>query len=411
MKRLIDEIVKIDFKKIFSVTKREINILSKDINIITIVLIAPIFYAFFYSTIYMNKIESDVPVIIVDDDRTTTTQEIIRNLDAHQLIEIEGTTTDLSTAQKMLNDGNVQAIIYFTNNFEADLKSGKGSFVKVGLNTTRFLVSNDINKAINEVIGTINVGIRLKYFETKGYSYQQSRDMIEPVITDVRPLFNFTESYGDFLIPGMLVLILQQTLLIGLSESMAKEREKRLLQDLFQASGDSIFNSIFGKGILYLILYSVYSLFFFSVTFALLKIQFSGSVLAVILLTLLLLMSVIFLSLFLSSFFKRKIISLQVFAFSSYPIFLISGYSWPLESMPIYIKAIAMALPSTPYLNAFQRITQMGAGVNDVLPELLHLIILTLVAFLLVVYRSKSLSHNYLSNKNLFQPVLNTIKD
>ena len=400
--------MKLSVEKILSTAKREVNILSRDINIILIVLVVPLFYAFFYSTIYINKVETDVPVIIVDDDRTATTQQLIRNLDSHQMIEVYGTTSDLSSAEDLLNDGNVQAVIYLKKNFEDELKSGKGSFVKVGLNTTRFLVSNDLNKAINEVIGTVNAGIRLKYFETKGYSYQQSRDMIEPVVTDVRPLFNFTESYGDFLIPGMLVLILQQTLLIGLSESMAKERENRLLQDLYRVSGGSILNSIFGKGFFYFILFCAYSLFFFSITFAVLKIQFTGSIMAIILLTTLLLLSIIFLSLLFSSFFKRKIISLQFFAFTSYPIFLISGYSWPLESMPFYIKVLAMALPSTPYLNAFQRVTQMGAGIVDIQPELLHLLVLTIIAFLLVLYRFNSLFNHLSAKSHNYNPELNT---
>ena len=387
--------MKLSFRKIWSVFNRELKLVSKDVNIMLIILLAPLFYAFFYSTIYMDKVETNVPVIVVDNDRTETSRTLIRNIDSHQMMEVCETTGDLNEAKSLLDNGTVQSIIYLPENFEDDLKSGKGAFIKVGLNTTRFLVSNDLNKAINEVIGTVNAGVRLKYFETKGYNYQQSRNMIEPINSDIRPLFNFIESYGDFLVPGMLVLILQQTLLIGLSESMAKERENSLLQGLLRVSGDSVINTIAGKGLFYFMLFGAYSLFFFTVTFSILNIQFLGSWLAVLLLTVLLLLSIIFLSLFLSSFFKRKIISLQVFAFSSYPIFLMSGYSWPFDSMPVYMKALADLLPSTPYLMAFQRITQMGAGFADVLPEIFHISILTIIAFALVVYRFKHLFRSY----------------
>lgn len=386
---------------IWTVIRREVELLAGDKNIILIVLVAPVFYAFFYSTIYLNKIETNVQVAVVDQDKTYTTQRLINHFNSHQLIEIYAEAANIDEAERLLNNGEVQGIIYIPRNFEDELKSGKGAFVKVGLNTTRFLVSNDLNKAINEVIEKVNAGVKLKYFEAKGYNSQQSRKMIEPIHTDIRPLFNYTESYGDFLVPGMLVLILQQTLLIGLSESMAKEREKRLLQDLFRASGDSTINSILGKGLFYLFLYAVYALFFYSITFAVLSLQFAGSNAAVLLLTLLLLLSVIFLSLFFSSFLKRKLVALQIFAFSSYPVFLLSGYSWPLESMPVYIRAISYMLPSTPYLNAFQRVTQMGAGIGDVLPEIFHLTAIIIAALVLSVVRFKNLFNHIYKKTNI----------
>ena len=228
------------FRNIIKVAKREIKFLSKDMNIISVVLLAPVFYAFFYSTIYSDKIETNVPIAIVDDDRSITTKKLIRYFDSHQLTEVSRTAADISEAGDLMNSGQVQAILYFPNNFESDLKSGYGASLKLGLNTTRFLVSNDVNKAVNEVIGSFNLGIRLEYLQKAGLNKSQAVEIVEPIITDTRSLYNFTESYGDFLIPGMLVLILQQTLLIGLSESMAKERENRLLQDLFRVSGDSV---------------------------------------------------------------------------------------------------------------------------------------------------------------------------
>ena len=95
--------MKINFQKISDVIQRELNLLKGDKNIIIIVLIAPLFYSFFYATIYLNKIETNVPVVVVDDDRTETTQQLRRNIDAHQLIEIAQTANDLATAEKMLN--------------------------------------------------------------------------------------------------------------------------------------------------------------------------------------------------------------------------------------------------------------------------------------------------------------------
>jgi ABC-2 type transport system permease protein len=91
---------------------------------------------------------------------------------------------------------------------------------------------------------------------------------------------------------------------------------------------------------------------------------------------------------------KKKIVALQLFAFTSYPIFLISGYSFPIESMPLGIRWIANLIPSTPYLTAFTRITQMGAGWHQILPELIHISLLLIFFFTLSLLRFKFLFHN-----------------
>jgi ABC-2 type transport system permease protein len=106
-------------------------------------------------------------------------------------------------------------------------------------------------------------------------------------------------------------------------------------------------------------------------------------------LTILFLFAVIYFSVFIASFFKRKIIALQVLAFTSYPIFLSSGYSWPMQAMPLPLQALAQFYPITPFLAGYTRIAQMGAGWGDVTKELLHLLILVGVGFIASHWRMK----------------------
>jgi ABC-2 type transport system permease protein len=207
-------------------------------------------------------------------------------------------------------------------------------------------------------------------------------------------MFNFTESYGDFLIPAVLILILHQTLLIGLAESFAKERENKTMNELYQVSDFSIHKMIIGKGIFYLLLYFSYALFFFGVVFYVFKINFIGSIFSFSLATILMIISTTFLSILISSFFERKIIAIQYLALSSYPIFLISGYSWPEESLPYILKLFAWLIPFTPYSNAAIKITQMGASGSNILLILIHLFLLSIIYYTLALMRLKTLINN-----------------
>jgi ABC-2 type transport system permease protein len=376
-------------KSIIDVIKREVGIIIKDRDLIIILLISPIFYAFFYASFYMYKTEANVPVVIVDNDHTETSRTFIRFLDSHQLVEVKETVPDYATAQDRIYKMSAFGIINIPERFEANLKSGQGADLGVYLNTSRFLISNDINKAINEVVGYMNAGIKLHFFESQGLSFEQAKEVIEPVSADVKPLFNPTEAYGDFLLPGLLILILQQTLLMGLAQSMAKENEEKTLKDLYSTAGHSMWATITGKGFFYFALYAAYALFIFAGPFSIFKINLKGNYFALAVMTALLFISVIYISIFIASFFDRKIYSLQFFVFTSYPVFLASGYAWPLISMPTSIKLLTQLLPSTPFLNAYVRITQMGGSWQHIFPEFIHLAALTLIGLILTRIRLK----------------------
>ena len=377
-----------------AVVRREAHIIRHDVDIVTIILVAPLFYAFFYSSVYWYKGEHDVPIAVVDMDNSATSRLLTRSLDAHQYIAITQSLQDVGSAERAIESSDVQGAVFIPGGFEASSKAGKGADLKVYLNTSRFLVSNDLNKGINEVVLTMTAGVRIKYFEMQGYSIDQARELYEPLRIEVKPLFNTTETYGDFLIPGILALILQQTLLMGLSESIAKEREAGTLGELFTTAGRSIWALMSGKGAFYLALFSAYALFFYTVNFQVFSIPFRGSALALAILTVVFLLSVVYLSFFFSSFFHRKMIALQVLGFTSYPIFLISGYSWPLQVLPVPLHVLANLIPITPYLSAYTRIAQMGAGLGDVLPELWHLLALAVCGFLFTRIRMKVLVRN-----------------
>jgi len=193
------------------------------------------------------------------------------------------------------------------------------------------------------------------------------------------------------MISGIIILILQQTLLIGLGESVAKEREFHTVKDLYHTANGSTWALLFGKGFLYFVLYCGYAFFFFTFIFNMYSQRMDGSIPALVLTTALLLIDDMFMSIFIASFFKRKIISLQFFVLTTYPLFLFSGYSWPSMSMPAFVRGLSMLFPSTHYLNSFVRIAQMGAGFKEVLPEIQSLLIIAVIGLTLTIWRLKFL--------------------
>ena len=369
------------FKRIKEIFLDEVKIVASDHSILLTVIVAPMLYAFFLGSIYIFKDESNVKLGIVDMDRTMVSRSIVTALNSTQKVEVINELDDYAEAIDKVNSMEINGFLFIPHNFERDLKRMKGADLPLFLNTTRFLPSNDINKTITKTVLMAGAGIRLKYFQaTEEIPSKLAMTQVMPLIPNTHILYNPTSNYGDFLLAGLFLLILHQTMLIGFGESIALTRQKREGKKLYERSGRNIFLMMNAKGSFYFLLFSATALFFFTVVFQVFEISFKGNVFLVAVFTFFFLLSVVYYTIFLASFFKTQSGLMEVFAFTSYPIFLVSGYSWPLDSMPIILQWIAKLVPLTPYYDGILRITQMGAEFRHVQGDLIHLVIIMFIA-------------------------------
>jgi len=367
-----------------SVFLRELALVSRDRNILMIILVAPLFYALFYSTIYMYKSERDVPIAVVNMDNSDLSRAIERRLDAHQMVRVVLRLPDLAEARNLVEQMKIYGVVYIPKDFVSHLSENRAPVIKVWLNTTRFLVSNDINKAINEVVLEAGSRHRAAFFRLKGLNGEAASVMADPVLPDIRSVFNVTDSYGDFLIPGLLMLILQQTLLFGLVLSIAREREEGTLRQLWETSKGMFLPMAHGKIGLYVVLFSAWAILFYGAVFWMFSVSFAGSALAAIVLSLPFFLGMSYLAVLGASFFRSRLVAFQVVVFTSYPLFLMSGLSWPVSALPLPLRIMSELLPGTPYVRAMMRVTQMGAGPLDVMGEVAQLVaLLALYGFLM----------------------------
>lgn len=374
------------FKSIIKIIKREVGWISSDLDLAAMLIAAPLFYSFFYGTMYMNKIENEVPVAVYDEDRSNYSYQFVKDLNANALINVKVLLNDPDEIKDKLINEEVQGVIFIPKNFASDLKHKRNVTVKTFLNTHRFLHSNDLNKAINEVALHKGEQIRIQYFNSKSFSYEQAKELSTPLKDETRMLFNPSESYGDFLIPVILVLVLQQTLFMGLGQSMAKENETKKFIELKNLSANNSLITIAGKIIFYITLYLAYSILFFSIHLSVFKIEFKGSYLAFLLMSVLLILSFSSLALIIGSFFSKKVHALILISFTTYPLFFFTGYSWPKFAMPLVAQIIGYLIPTTPYLQSLNRVVRMGAEFKHILPEVLHILFLAIIYFLLAAW-------------------------
>ncbi len=364
--------------------------IPKDHSLLLTLLIAPLLYAFFYGSIYINKEEENVKLGLVDDDNTSLSRLLTQHINNSPVVEIVQ-FSNLGDAKEQMYQGNCQGYLYIPNKTENYLLSLKQANVVMAVNAARFLPSSDLLLNVQQICLTVGAGVRLQYFEkSKGLGTESAMQQVMPINLDYHPLFNERSSYGAFLLPGLLALILQQTLLIGLSESTAAERQHARI-GLWTRFGAS--NAIGGKGLFYLLLYGAYAFFFLNINFSLLSLPMRGNGVELAFLILLFILTLIPLAQVIGLCFTSQLICLQVMAFSTYPIFLITGYVWPFDSLPLVIQGLSNLLPTTPFLKVYINLVQGGGALQDNLAPFFHLLILFAFYSVLCFWRVSKLHH------------------
>lgn len=359
-------------KQCRKIAAREVRIIATDHSLLLTLLLAPLLYAFFYGSIYINKEEENVPLAVVDDDQTALSRLLTEQLNNTQVVHVLG-AKDVQEAQEMLNREKVQGYIYLQKGLEEKVMGLQQAHIVLAVSVSRFLPPSDLLSAVTQVSMTVSAGVRLQYFQKKGMTEAIAMQETNPVALDYRPLFNERTSYGAYLLPGLLMLILQQTLLIGLAASMARERQENTMKELYQLAGSRFTTAFAGKGVFYFILYAAYALFFLTVNFSILRLPIRGDYISLVFLIGLFIATLIPMALWIGSLFKTQLLAVQLMGFSTYPFFLITGYAWPYEELPFFLKALSSMLPTTPFLQAYTTIVQQGGELSQVMPHVAHL--------------------------------------
>jgi ABC-2 type transport system permease protein len=258
--------------------------------------------------------------------------------------------------------------------FERRIKRGEQAFVTAYTDASYFLIYRQVLTAVVESTGTLSAGIEIRRLMAGGLPADRALKARDRLPLVMRPLFNPTEGYAGYVVPAVLVLILQQTLLvgIGLVRGTAREQAGKAPASALSGYGEASDPSpyvLMGRAFAYFSLYLVHGLFYFGIVFRLYGFPQLADARTLFLFGTPFLLSVVFLGLTLSTLFRSREMAIQVLLFSSLPALFLSGFAWPVESLPRWLATFARALPSTTAIPGFLRLTEMGATLADVRAE------------------------------------------
>lgn len=374
---------------VFYICQKELKAVFKDQGVLIFFLLVPLAYPLLYAFIYTGEVVREVPAAVVDMNKSTLSREFIRKVDATPDVKIQSHCADMEEAKLLLKESKVYGVIYIPESFSSDITKGIQTQVTLYCDMSGMLYYKAILTASTEVSLKMNKAIKAK--RAGNTTNRQDEISATPITYEAVNLFNPQAGYASFLLPAVLILIIQQTLLLGVGLSAGTARENNRFRDLVPLSRQyqGTLRIVLGKSSAYFIIYAIVSAYILCAVpkiFSLVQIAQAGTLAAFILPYVL---SCIFFAMTCSIFIHHREACMMIYVFTSVPLLFISGVSWPGSAIPEFWRVISWLFPSTFGINGYIATNSMGATLDQVLPEFRALWIQTGVYFLTtcIVYR------------------------
>ena len=374
---------------LFYIWKQEFRTTFRDQGVLIFFVLVPLVYPLIYSFIYTNETIREVPTVVVDNSRSSLSREYLRKVDASPETSIVAHCADMEEAKLMLKDRKAYGIIYIPAHFSDDIARGKQTQVSIFCDMSGLLYYKALLTANTNVSLAMNADIKMK--RAGNSTARQDEITAYPIEYEEVAIFNPTNGFAAFLIPAVLILIIQQTLLLGIGLSAGTAREQNRFKDLVPINRhyNGTLRIVMGKGLSYFMVYSLVAVYILCVVprlFSLNQIAIPG---VLTLFALPYLAACIFLAMTASIARRNRETCMLLFVFTSVPLLFLSGISWPGAAMPEFWRYFSYIFPSTFGINGYVRINSMGATLNEVSFEYQALWIQTGIYFLTtcLVYR------------------------
>lgn len=346
--------------------REELRTIIRDKGVIIFFFLVPIGYPILYAFIYTNEVVRNVPVAVVDDCRTVQSREYVRHLDASPDVQIVSYCANMSEAKRMIKHRDVYGIVHIPSDFTCRLNKGEQVYVGAYADMSGMLYYKSVLTANTNVSLAMNAKIKVK---RSGSTTEQQEQVAEhPITYEEVSLYNPQNGFATFLIPAVLVLIIQQTLLLGVGMAAGTAREHNKFRELVPINRHhrGLMRIVAGKAYAYMLVYIPLCVYVLAVVPRLFSLNQIGNPWHIVCFTMPFLIASIFFAMTVSALVRHREMCIMLIVFTSVPLLFISGLSWPGSAVPSAWQAVSYVFPSSFGIHGFVAINNMGASLADV---------------------------------------------
>lgn len=199
-----------------TVVRNEYGSIFTDAGVILVLVLALLIYSTLYSLAYGTQVLRNVPIGVIDMSNTSTSRQLINTFNAGPNVYVAYEPGDMDEAKHLFYDREIYGVVYIPSDYEEKLLGGQQAVVSLYVDASYFLMYRQAFQELVSGIGTTGAMVEFQRLIAKGANIPQATATTQPVIYQSHNLFNPYLGYGSFVMPAIIMVIIQQTMLIGI---------------------------------------------------------------------------------------------------------------------------------------------------------------------------------------------------
>lgn len=347
---------------VLRVTANEFRLVFKDMGVLLFFFFLPLIYPVIYTLIYNPEVPHDIPVAVVDNCRSSQSRELVRHIDATSEIKIIGYASSLEEARRWKNEKACYGILEIPEDYSHKLGRGEQATVPFYSDMSLLLRYRSFMSALTDVQLATGSEIRSELINEAGLAGQGMGG--SPIENQSLMLGDTEQGFASFVIPGIVILILQQSLVLGitmLAGTSADRRRRNRGYDPEQVDAP-VSATVLGKTFCYMFIYMPLVLYIIHVIPVIFHLPHIGDLWECFIFVLPMIVASVFFGMTVSILVKEREMSLMVVVFTSIVFLFLSGLTWPRYAMNDLWYWLGNTVPAIWGVEGFIRMNSNGAS-------------------------------------------------
>jgi ABC-2 type transport system permease protein len=362
--------------KVLSVGRKEMRQIGRDRRTLSILVFIPAFFLVVYGYALSWDIRH-IALAVDDRDRSAESRALVASFVNSGYFDLVADVRSSADVTRLMDRGEVRAVLVVPAGLASGLSAGRTVPVQILLN------GDNANAATT----VMSYAQRIVQSESARYRLEAGITTPAPVTVEPRIWYNPQLESALFLVPGLMAYIVMITAVVSTALSIVREKERGTMEQVRMAPLGPV-PFVLGKTIPYFAISFVSAIAILAVAMVMFDLPMRGSWLVLLGTIALFLVGALGLGLLISSIAETQQVAFQVALLTSFlPTLMLSGFIFPIASMPPFLQGITYAVPARYFLVALRGIVLKGIGVAVIWPQLAALAIYAAVVLLLASAR------------------------
>lgn len=355
--------------RIRAIAKKEIKQLARDKRMLFVLFFFPVFLLVIFGYAVSFDVQN-IKLAVLDNDRTSISREFVSGISSSSYFEIVETYVKDSKTKEILDNGTAKGVLVIPKGFSSEIYTAKekvklqflldgvdGNTAAIIQNYSNAAVQSFNKKLMNEA--SLKVGVKTTI----------------PIEIYPRYWFNPNLETTMYLIPGLIALILIVTVVITVSLSLVREKERGTIEQINVSSLTEL-ELILGKLIPYVAISFIIAGLILVAAFILFDVVIKGSSILLFISILIFLIASTAIGIFISVISDSQQVAFSIATFVSLlPATILSGFIFPIESMPFIIRIVTNITPAKFFIIALRDIIIKGVGLSVFWEQWVYMVI------------------------------------